>query len=282
VTDRLARELSVVVPVRNAEHLVDDCLRSILDADPREVIVVDGLSSDRTLEICRRHPVRIMSDEGRGLPAARRIGAEAARGPLVALVDADVVVPEGGLERLLDEYDRGRYTALQAGLHSVSGRGYWGRALAFHHQTGRSRHWFGLVATVFERDALLRHGFDDRFLSGEDIDLRWRLRSAGCRIGVSRTTLFEHRFDDDFEFAKGQWLADGAGLGRMVATRGARALPLLALPLAAAGRGLAVSVLRLQLQWIPYFALFAAYNYIGLTGVLWRAVTGARSAGFPA
>src|SRR5206468_23909 len=138
------------------------------------------------------------------------------------------------LASLLDEFESGGYTALQAGLHSVGGPGYWGRALAWHHRTGRSRNWFGVVATIFERQTLLDHGFDARFLSGEDIDLRWRLRRAGAKIGVSKRTVVEHRFDDTFAFALGQWLADGRGLARMVDGHGRRGKLLLGLPLAAA------------------------------------------------
>jgi glycosyltransferase involved in cell wall biosynthesis len=260
--------LTVVVPVRNAEEIIGPCLESIVAARPREVIVVDGKSTDRTREIAASYPVSILSDEGRGLPAARRIGAEMAGTPLVALIDADVVLPPGSLERLVDEFASDGYTALQAGLHSVSGPGYWGRALAWHHRTGRSRRWFGVVATVFERESLLRHGFDDRFLSGEDIDLRWRLRRAGAKIGVSSRVVVEHRFGDDFDFVRGQWLADGAGLGRMVRTRGLRAVRLALLPLAAAVRGMILSLIRLQPLWIPYFLCFLAYNYVGMLSTL--------------
>lgn len=257
-------ELSVVVPVRNAEQFVEACLESILRSAPREVIVVDGQSTDRTLEMVGRYPVRVLSDHGGGLPAARMIGAQAATGRCVALVDADVVLPEHALSRLLHEFQRERYGGLQAGLWSVSGPGYWGQALAHHHRSGRSRGWFGLVATIFDRQLLIGHGFDERFQSGEDIDLRWRLRRAGAKVGVSTSTLVEHRFGDSFEFARGQWLADGHGLGRMVAAHGWRALPLVGLPLAACVRGTLLSIARREPRWVPYYLCYLAYNYTGL------------------
>ena len=268
--DEVARELSVVVPTRNAGRLLDDCLASIARQRPREVIVVDGLSSDDTVDIARRHGATVLSDDGRGLPAARLLGAEAASGRWVALVDADVVLPDGSLADLLAEFVEGSYVALQAGLHSVSSGEYWGEALAHHHRTGRSKRWFGLVATVFEREVLLTRGFDDRFPSGEDIELRWRLQSMGDRIGVSETTTVTHRFEDGFAFARGQWLADGRGLGRMVrmhATSG-RGVALFALPLAAGIRGALLSVARREPRWIPYYACYAAYNYRGIVGAL--------------
>ena len=259
---RESLDVSVVVPTRNAESLAEDCLGSITRSHPRELIVVDGLSTDGTLAIAERHGAVVLSDEGRGLPAARRMGAEKASSQQVALVDVDVRLGDGDLARLLEEFHEGGYTALQAGLHSVGGPGYWGRALAHHHRTGLSKNWFGVVATVFDRDALLEHGFDERFLSGEDIDLRWRLEQAGAKIGVSRRTVVEHRFHDTWEFAKGQFTADGHGLGRMVVNH--RAWMLLALPAAAAARGILLSLVRLQPRWVPYYLAYAAYNYLSM------------------
>lgn len=262
--------ISVVVPVRNAEGILDACLDSVVRQGPAEVIIVDGLSTDGTLDIARRYTDRILSDEGRGLPAARSIGAQAATTPLVALVDADVILPDGSLAALLEEFERGGYTALQAGLHSEAGPGYWGQALAEHHQTGRSRYWFGLVATIFDRQALLDHGFDASFESGEDIELRWRLVHAGDKVGVSRNVIVRHRFDDTFEFAMGQFRADGKGLARMVRKHGWRGARLLALPAAAGARGIVLSILRGQPRWIPYYYAFAFFNTTAMIGELLR------------
>lgn len=266
---RLA-ELTVVVPVRNAEAFIADCLDAIVASGPAAIIVVDGLSTDRTVELARQRNVTVLSDDGRGVAAARLMGAQQAATPWIALVDVDVLLRPGALEALLDEAVRGGYTALQAGLESTSGPGYWGRALVQHHRGGVSRSWFGLVATVFDREAFLRFGLDPTFLSGEDIELRWRLERAGLKIGVSTRTIVEHRFGDTFAFAADQFLADGGGLARMAVKHGVRALPLLALPFAAAARGTALSLARRQPQWLPYYATFAALNWYAMARQLLR------------
>ena len=262
--------ISVVVPVRNAEQFLEECLMSVARQGPSEIVVVDGLSTDRTLEIARRFSVRVISDGGMGVAAARRMGVAEASSPWVALVDADVVLPDGALRRLFDEFKQGGYVGLQAGLHSVSGDGYWGRALVQHHRTGRSKNWFGLVATLFERDAFLEIGLDEAFLSGEDIELRVRLEQAGARVAVSSRTEVIHRFGDSFGFAKGQWLADGQGLARTVGKHGWRTAWLLALPLAAAARGIGLTLLRLEPIWVPYYVCFVLFNYIGLAQAAMR------------
>ena len=257
-------DVSVVVPARNAAAWLDECLEAIGRQEPAEVIVVDGRSTDDTVAIARRHGARVISDEGRGLPVARTLGAEAARCDRVALIDTDVVLGDGALAALLEEFEEGGYAGLQAGLYSIGGPGYWGRALANHHRTGRSVRWFGLVATVFRRETLLRHGFDERFLSGEDIELRRRLTRAGARLGVSERTVVLHRFGDGFAFARDQWLADGSGLARMLRKDGWRAGWLLALPALAACRGIGLSLARREMRWVAYYGCYMVFNYAGM------------------
>lgn len=273
MTDTLAdvRDITAVVPVRNGAALLPDCLSALTRSGVGAIVVVDGLSTDGSREIASAHGAMVLSDEGKGLPHARAIGAAAAGTRWVLLVDCDVVFPDGALAVLLDEFRTGGYAALQAGLSSVGGPGYWGRALAYHHRTGRSRRWFGLVATLFERDELVRIGFDDDFISGEDIELRWRLRQAGRPAGVSERAMVEHRFaGDDFAFALDQFLMDGTGLGRMVRKHGLRGVRLLALPFAAALRGSALSAARGQPRWVPYYAAFCWFNYVGIARGLVR------------
>jgi glycosyltransferase involved in cell wall biosynthesis len=263
-------DVTVVVPTRNAAALLPGCLESVRRQEPGGLVVVDGRSSDDTVSIARRFGAEVVDDEGLGLPHARQLGARTATTRYVALVDADVVLPDGSLAALLDECIDGGYAALQAGLESEAGPGYWGQALAWHHRTGRSRYWFGLVATIMERVRLLEHGFDPDFESGEDIELRWRLAAAGERTGVSRKVVVRHRFDDSFAFAAGQFRADGSGLARMVRKHGLRGAPLLLLPGAAAARGVVMSLVRLRPRWIPYYLAFAVGNYAALFSELLR------------
>jgi glycosyltransferase involved in cell wall biosynthesis len=257
--------LTVVVPTRNAGLLLERCLESIRHNGPAELIVVDGNSTDDTIDIAQRFGASILNDGGRGLPVARALGAAEATHDRVVLIDADVVLPDGSLKALAEEFETGEFAALQAGLHSVAEGGYWGQALAHHHRTGRSKNWFGLVATIFERQTLIDEGFDERFVSGEDIEMRWRLKAAGHKLGVSERVIVTHRFaDDSFAFALGQFRADGEGLGRMVRKHGIGGLKLLGLPLAGAVRGIALSVVRGQPRWIPYFVTFCVCNYTAM------------------
>jgi hypothetical protein len=119
------------------------------------------------------------------------------------------------------------------------------------------------------RETVVNHGFDPTFRSGEDIEIRWRLRRAGLRLGVSRNTIVEHRFaEDSFAFARAQFQADGYGLGLMVGKYRARGLHLVALPLAGGTRGSLLSLATRQWQWIPYYAAYTVFNYSAMVRAL--------------
>lgn len=260
--------VTVIIPVRNAEMFVDACLASITRANPLEIIVVDGLSTDHTLEIAGHYPVRIISDGGRGVPAARMIGIRLASCDHVALIDADITLPDGALQNLYTEFLVGEYDALQAGLISTSGPGYWGQALVNHHNNGRSKNWPGLMATIFKKEVLLKNCLDERFLSGEDIEIRWRLRNSFYRMGVSQSIKVWHSFQDTYEFAKDQFIQDGKGLARMYSKFGWRVVYLLAIPVAGSIRGILRSLIHLQPFWIPYFVQYLFFNYVAMFAAL--------------
>jgi glycosyltransferase involved in cell wall biosynthesis len=90
--------LSFIIPAYNAEPYLKECLDSIARLDMRgrrhEIIVVNDGSTDGTADILREYvqehtEVQVITQENRGLSAARNAGMQVAEGEYICFVDAD-------------------------------------------------------------------------------------------------------------------------------------------------------------------------------------------------
>ena len=84
--------VSVIVVVSDGERYIRSALHSILEQNyhPLEIIVIDGQSVDHTASIVQSYKsISYIYQAGRGLANARNTGIEAARGDLIAFLDAD-------------------------------------------------------------------------------------------------------------------------------------------------------------------------------------------------
>jgi glycosyltransferase involved in cell wall biosynthesis len=89
--------LSAVIVAQNEEGNIRRCLASLRFAD--EVVVVDGLSEDRTAEIAKQYGARVFERKWDGFAAQKQFAIDSARGDWILLVDADEeVTPELGEE----------------------------------------------------------------------------------------------------------------------------------------------------------------------------------------
>ncbi len=101
--------VTVVVPVRNCEKTIGKTLDALGKIDyPRdrlEVIVVDGISSDKTKDIVQQYPVRLLTQNAEGLNQARNAGLENSTGEIIAYTDGDCVVSPKWLRKIVDNFD---------------------------------------------------------------------------------------------------------------------------------------------------------------------------------
>jgi glycosyltransferase involved in cell wall biosynthesis len=96
---------SIVIPTKNNIDTIDKCLSSLMpyygDGYISEIIVVDGHSTDGTLEAVKRYPVKVLFEEVKGsIGLAYDIGWRNAQGELVILFDSDVYLGEGFFPRI--------------------------------------------------------------------------------------------------------------------------------------------------------------------------------------
>jgi len=89
--------ISIIIPCRNEEEYIGKCLNSIITQDyPKdelEVLVVDGMSEDRTKEIVKEYTqkypfIKLLDNPKKIVPTALNIGIKEAKGGMIMRMDA--------------------------------------------------------------------------------------------------------------------------------------------------------------------------------------------------
>ena len=102
-------DISVIVPVYNVARYLPQCLDSIVNQtfEDIEIICINDGSTDDSLEILESYSkkdsrIKIISQENRGLGAARNVGMKHASGRYVFFIDSDDFIKQNTLELLYD------------------------------------------------------------------------------------------------------------------------------------------------------------------------------------
>jgi glycosyltransferase involved in cell wall biosynthesis len=102
--------VSIILPCRNEEKYIDRCIQSLIsnqsDEFPLEIIVVDGMSRDRTVEILRnyiaRFPfIKLFQNPEKTVPYSMNLGITQAQGEFIVRVDAHAIYPENYVATLV-------------------------------------------------------------------------------------------------------------------------------------------------------------------------------------
>lgn len=207
--------ISVIIAAKNAEKSIEECLSSVQMNNPAEIIVVDGNSTDKTLDIARRYTNKIYSDEGKGFNYAQQLGVAQATQEYVALVDADITLLEGTLATLLAELEVSNCISMQATILGANLSTYWERAADWTFRIFQAQRGVGLGSAVIRRATLLEHKFDPFLEGGGDYDFKIKVEGEGYKLGTSPSVVYHHHRADMKGFIK-QRFRDGRVAARVI------------------------------------------------------------------
>ena len=93
-------KLAAVIITKNEEKRIRSCLDS-LSSFVDEIVIVDDLSTDNTVNICRTYQAKILTNSSGGnFDHQRNLGIEAANSEWVIQMDADEVVPQATAKKI--------------------------------------------------------------------------------------------------------------------------------------------------------------------------------------
>lgn len=175
-------QLSVVIPAYNEELYLPETLSCVTKAlavarCPREILVVDNDSHDRTRAISESFGATVVSEQEHNISRVRNTGAAHASGDVLIFIDADTLVHELLFKRIAgameDEKCLGGAVAVNWGelqrtwmnLYLLGGK-FW--TTVFNMKQGAAQF---CRKPVFEK----LHGYDQTIFMGEDVEFYWRL-----------------------------------------------------------------------------------------------------------
>jgi len=202
--------VTIIVPVYNAEKTIEDCIKSILSLDyPKEkleLIFVDNKSTDNSNDILNKYKsdIKIFFEKKRGPAAARNKGLQNVSGNIVAFTDSDCTVDKDWLKKIIFPLEDERV--------GISG----GKILAkipFNkiEKFGESIHNHEAAINQFKPPYVITMNwasrlqvlkdmnfFNAEFIRCEDVDLSHRIYISGYKIVYTPDAIVYHRNEKTF------------------------------------------------------------------------------------
>jgi len=189
-------KFSIIIPARNEEKFLPGCLESIAVASEPfrgdvEIIVAINRCTDRTEEIARAAGATIVQEDARNLARIRNVAAQAATGEILVTIDADSRMSRGMLATIDRLLRGGKF--IGGGVMIWPERWSLGIAatgvmvllpIALKHRVAGGLFW------CLREDFSAIGGFDERWVSVEDLDFAHRLKAYGKTKGKRFKTIW--------------------------------------------------------------------------------------------
>lgn len=98
----MTKDVSIIIVCRNSVDNIESAIRSALSAAPEEIVIVDGHSTDGTLDVIAKYTehIKLVSDPGKGVAMARQVGADASSGEWLFYLGCDNVIEPNAINEL--------------------------------------------------------------------------------------------------------------------------------------------------------------------------------------
>jgi len=191
-------EISIVIPTLNEEKCLESALISLKNqfiSKNYEIIISDGYSTDKTLQIAKKYADKIVFEEKRTISAGRQTGAMEADGRVIVSAGADIHVDSTWLDSITRPIFEGTHVASIGPVVPLDGTQIEDMfAHGFLTPLGGVLSKLGMHFAVadnmaFDADSFREAGgFNPELVTGEDTDLIKRIKNHG-KIAYSSEAL---------------------------------------------------------------------------------------------
>lgn len=194
--------ISVIIPTLNEEKNLGICFKSLMEQtiDNFEVIIIDGGSKDRTLDLAEAYGFNILEVEKKrdhDVSAAKNEGAKHAKGDILLFLDADMVLERNCLEVLNEGFKSPDVIGIAYKVLPFEGNRLENIMYQFNNIFAKVANLIGILElSYFSCHSYRKNhfekvgGFREDLRACEDLDLSLRLRNLGKYLVTHKTTLW--------------------------------------------------------------------------------------------
>ena len=225
---------SVIIPILDEEKYIAHCLDSIIesdfDKDQMEVLLVDGGSKDKTIEIIQKyiqkHPfISLLDNPKRIVPIAMNIGIKNAKGDYIIRLDAHASYPKDYFSKLIHYHEildadniggviqtevKNKTDISNAIRNVLSDK--LGVGSSFRSGIDEIKEVDTVPFGCFKKEVFDKVGvYDERLVRNQDIELNKRIKSFGGKIYIIPDIVCTYYAREDFQslaknnFENGKW-----------------------------------------------------------------------------
>lgn len=203
-------KVSAIIPVFNGEKFIKQNIDSLLNQTRAfdEIIVVDDGSEDRTAEIAKKLPVKVIElGDNKGRSFARNFGFEKSNSEIVFFVEADAIYDKKFLEACLKHFDNEKVAGV-IGKQEVwnVNENVWTKCKQAEREAN-FENYKPFSVWMYRRGLVEKAGgFDTALNFGEDVNLSQKIKKMGFELVYEPKALWFHMEPKSFiKILKRNW-----------------------------------------------------------------------------
>ncbi|PNR94189.1 glycosyltransferase family 2 protein [Petrotoga sp. 9PWA.NaAc.5.4] len=226
-------KISVVLVTKNEEKTIESCLESLINQTkvPDEIIIVDGMSTDNTVEIVRKYQrkynhIALFFNDKVYTPYGLNLGIRKSKGDFILIAGAHTIFNKYYIEKCINFLVKNHEAYAVGGItrsEAIDSNNFLEKAFAFVYSSPfgtAAKHRYDKsgekeVDTVayacYRKEVFEKIGyFDERLFRNQDIEFNYRMRKNGLKIYLMpiENTYFVPKNFSDFvkkNFSNGYW-----------------------------------------------------------------------------
>ena len=215
------KKITIIIPLYNAEKYIEECIKSIIDAEPRdkEIIVVNNNSTDKSPEIVSKFKkVKLVHELKKGPSAARNKGIKESTGEILLFLDDDLIIDKNYIMEIVNTFNENKKIMAVGGCahsydqksiislsHEVRLMGYNPNRKGIFEVKTIPTMTFSTYKKIIDKIGY----FDENLMGAEDYDLCLRIRNAGYKCVMNNKAIVYHHNPTNMKSLINRWFKYG-------------------------------------------------------------------------